>query len=88
MAKLILDMCCEIIRDEGGMVMDLEFEDATRFMEIQTGLDFKVVTESGSGGGWPVVSIIGSKEDIINYLRKFYCYDEDDVEFHSEYIIE
>ncbi|AHJ86827.1 hypothetical protein STP4a_230 [Salmonella phage STP4-a] len=70
MARLELDLVCEIIKDEGGMIIDLEFDDCTRFMEILPGkLEFNVIAERGPAGGWPLVEIIGEVEDIREYLE-------------------
>jgi hypothetical protein len=49
------------------------------------GLEHELVSESGPGGGWPCVDIIGPKKALRSWLSDNYCDDdEEDVDFHME----
>lgn len=84
MAKLTLDIVCEIIKTPK---LDLLFDDGRKFSELSN-LNIRVVNEEGPGGGWPEIELEGSVEDITAYLRNDYCYDEEDVEMTLEYLEE
>lgn len=78
MAKIQLDMAGDVIDN------DIVFDDDSKLSESAIGLSIKIVTESGSGGGWPIVELEGDRQDIINFLTNDYCDDEADVEFFVE----
>ena len=88
MAKVILDIVVDLIKDEGGLVVDLEFGDETRFSENTHGTTFAVVIENGPGGGWPEIEITGTREQVESWLRAIYlpgC-DEEQVQEILGYI--
>ena len=83
MAKLQLDIVCEIIE---GEKVDLLFDDGSKFSELGLDIELKVINPEGPGGGWPIIELKGTVEDITNYLRRDYCYDEEDVQSQLEYL--
>lgn len=84
MKQIILDIVCELVK-ENGKVVDLQFDDGSRFnTNIFTGLKFEVVNECGSAGGWPEIKLIGHEVDIGLYVMKYYANDDEDFEFIME----
>lgn len=87
MAKIILDMCGDVVVRKDGK-KDIKFDDGVLLSECTNlcAVAFNILNESGPGGGWPEVVIFGDKIDIVRYLSEHYCTDLDDVEFHTENI--
>lgn len=83
MAKLQLDIVCEIIE---GEKVDLLFDDGRKFSGMGLDIELKVINAFGPAGGWPLIELKGTVEEITNYLRRDYCADEEDVQFQLEYI--
>lgn len=83
MAKVILDIVVDLIKNEAGEVVDLEFSDETRFSENTHGTSFTVIIENGPGGGWPEIEISGTREQVESWVREIYlpgCSEEEIVE--------
>ncbi|AHJ86828.1 hypothetical protein STP4a_231 [Salmonella phage STP4-a] len=69
MARLELDIVAEVHRNERGIATDLIFEDGSRFYDVDHGLDFDLIIEEGTGGGWPVIYLRGSEKNIRKWLE-------------------
>ena len=72
MAKVVLDIVADIIKNEAGEVIDLELGDETRFSENTHGVSFSVLIENGPGGGWPEIEISGTREQVESWVRAVY----------------
>ena len=68
MAKFRTDIVAKVHRNEWGYATDLIFEDGTRFYDTDHGLDFTLINERSSGGGYPEVEIYGSYNAIKAWL--------------------
>lgn len=68
MARLTTDIVAKVHRNVHGYATDLIFEDGTRFYDTDHGLDFVLLFERSSGGGWPEVEIHGSYNAIKAWL--------------------
>lgn len=69
MARLELDICAKVHRNQYGYATDLIFEDGSKFYDVDHGLDFDVITEASSGGGWPSIYLRGPLENIRRWLE-------------------
>ena len=85
MKQLVIDIVCDLVK-ENGKVVDLEFDDGSRFNSPFSGLKFEVVNDSGQGGGWPEIKLIGHQVDIGLWVKDFYAQDEEDYEYIMEMV--
>lgn len=83
MANIVIDVAAEIIETEGKV--DLDFEEGPKFSKIAPTLSVQVIREDGLAG-WSEVRLVGEEEDIKKFLKDFYCYDEEDFDFHCTLI--
>jgi len=54
-------------------------EDAAALLAQMMPVDFKVLTEHGPAGGWPIVRFMGSRTDLEELIRRYNGFGEDDV---------
>jgi hypothetical protein len=73
MAKITIDLVCTLIKDADGKIIDIEFDNGSRFKDdVFHGLEFNVVKEEGPAGGWPEVELTGHEVDIGLWLGNYY----------------
>lgn len=80
--NIIVDMCCEIVRDDKGIVTDLHFENGDRFMNKdfkRFGCTFEVYTCHRTR--WPEIILKGTEAQLREYLA---YYEWDDIDFILE----
>ena len=50
-----------------------------RSMEKKYNIQMKIINPNGPGGGWPVISITGAKNNVKKYLLTDYAHDPRDI---------
>lgn len=72
----------EMVSATIDIAIDPESLDSQLRHSIKGSLSYEVISEEGPAGGWPVIKLSGTREDVIDWLKNYY--DVEDPEFYLD----